>query len=86
MNCLIFTDNKVTLVQDTLINLSSTHCIETIQSTYKILSVPLKVDTPRDLKKKSFALFPAIAGSRAAKLMQQQQNGKLFVTDVSMKI
>lgn len=48
------------LVLDTLINLSSSNLnvfVETIQPMYKILSVPLKVNTSQDFSE-AFSLFP----------------------------
>lgn len=57
------------LVLDTLINLSSSNLnvfVETIQPMYKILSVPLKVNTSQDFSE-AFFLFPPM--SHGAKLL-----------------
>ncbi|CAI6371018.1 unnamed protein product [Macrosiphum euphorbiae] len=57
------------LVLDTLINLTSSNLnvfVETIQPIYKILSVPLKVNTSQDFSE-AFSLFPPM--SVGAKLL-----------------
>lgn len=64
-----FYRQQFNLVLDTLINLTNSNLkvfVETIQPLYKILSVPLKVNTSQDFSK-AFSLFPPM--SHGAKLL-----------------
>lgn len=64
-----FYRQQFNLVLDTLINLTSSNLnvfVETIQPIYKILSVPLKVNTSQDFSE-AFSLFPPL--SHGAKLL-----------------
>ncbi|KAL4090905.1 hypothetical protein QTP88_025663 [Uroleucon formosanum] len=65
-----FYRQQFNLVLDTLINLTSSNLnvfVETIQPMYKILSVPLKLNTSQDFSE-AFSLFPPESWSQALRL------------------